>query len=541
MDENNKPIDPEKILNEETEPKVEAPQPPVEENAPEQDVVAQAPAYEEPQPVKEQKPKSRKTLIAAAAAVVAVIVIVIIAVLASGSPLSKVVKGARNSAESLQKNGIVALLTDVSKGGSMEVVCDLEEMGMPVEGNASVKLYSSADPALALVAGLEVDGSSVLDATVVGNTNDLAIASKALLGDKAYGISLKNFTKNFEDSAFGPDGDYSLGVELETIQDSLDSLKNSEKLSKDAQKVLDKMVETALKSLKSNAEISKSTEVLTFAGEDVKTTAVSVAIDGATCAALLEDMVNFMRTDKSFESLLTENADYFMVLMNEFVGGYYDDPDEFVDEFFEALDMIDEEMDDLAEELEDADIDITLTFYVTKSGTMLVGMAADVDVDGDKTKMSVYAGPSFEELNEINFRIDDVKGSYVVEENSKTSYVGVLKVREGTDTILKGEINWDKKKGDLEAEITDEWGDSYGFEGSLSTSSKTTTLTIESIYSDGDSMDLAVDVILKNSDKMPSVPKYTDILTMSADDLEDLVYDMSDVIEELYYLIAYGF
>lgn len=535
MDENNKPIDPERILNESEDPQQEVPPETAEAEAPES---GQAPAPGAPERQElgaADKGRRKLPLRLIGIALAVVVVIVIIAAAVSRSPLSLVVKGAKNSAESLEKNAVVALMNDIAKGGSVELACGLDDItesvfGFSVEGSASLKMYSSDDPGLALVAGLEVDGSSVLDATLVANQNDIALASDVLFGSKAYGISLKNFVKNFENSVFGPDGEYSIGLDPETVEEGLNSVTNGKQISKDAAKVLEGMTEALVKSVKSRAEVKKSAQVLDFGGDEVKTTAVTATLDGPAIIGVAGDMVRYMQTDKDLKAFLEEHTDYLSSY--GFYG--YDDPEKLPEQFYGMLDEAAEDLKDAAEEAEGADAEITLTFYVTKSGSLLVGAELDADIDGSQVKMSVYAGPSFEELKEVSFRYDDgytnLRGAYTVKTRDKNEYAATLKIREDGETVLSGQINWDKKDGGLLVEFTDDWGGTYGLEGSMTQSGKTTTLTIGSAYSDYGDIDLGVDIILNSSDKMPSVPKYTDIMTMNTDDIEALVYDLYDTV-----------
>lgn len=557
MDENNDQIDVTKILNEEEEPEQvtaevpEAPEgeevipeyvEPGQEGEPERPGEPAVPAFAEPVPEKAKRPKkSRKTMLIAGIAAVIVVVLVIIIASAAKSPLAMVVKGFENTAESMKKNGIVALLNDVADGGSVEVACDLENLteymvGFAVEGDASVKLYSS-DSKAALVAGVKMNGSSVLDAALIAGKDEIAVSSETLFGSKSYGVSLKNFAKNFENSAFGPDGEYSLGVSLEEIEEYLDSIKNSEKNSKEAVKVLGDMADTLVKSVKANAKVEKSKVALDFGGEEVKTTAVKVSMDGVALINIMDDLIEYMRTDKNFKAFMAENIEYSATV----TGAYYSlgDSEEMLEEFYTVLDEAAEELEDAAGYMEDADVEVGVTFYVTTSGSLLVGVDVDADIEGDTFQASLYAGPSFEKLGEISFRYDDggtnLRGTYTVSERSKNAYIAKLRVRENSVTALSGEINWDKKSGDFTVEMSD-GRDTYGLEGSLEQSGKTTTVSIDSFNSGGWNVDLGIDLILKTSDKMPSTPKYTDILTMNATDLEELIYDLSDVISGLSYL-----
>lgn len=504
-------------------------QPVYEQPAPE---VTPAPevATEQPAPVAEKKIGKKPILIAVAAVVVLAIAAIIIAI-ATSSPLKLVTKGFENSVSALKENEAVVFAGKVIKGGSIGAECDMEElMDLPVEGTLSAKVYTDTDKA-ALTAELEVEGDTVLDASVLANKKNIAVASDVLFGDNAYGINLSKLTEKFNNSVFGPDGDLSLGFELPEAASSIGD--DASKLIKDSQKIIKSVLTELLTSVNDHAEISKEKETLSFNGTDVKVTAVEVQIDGETAAAVAVDMVEYLRSNKALKAFLYEYADKLASLEEDFDYTSVDFVDT-LDTLYEQLDEItDEDLEDLAENLGDMDLDLTLTFYVTKSGKELIG----VEFDNDEVKATVLAGPSFKEIEEVSVNLDDgytkYRINYVVETNTKKELVAELKVREDGENILVGEFNWDKSKGDFEAELTDSWGDTYGAEGSLDVSSKAVVLVLDSVSEDSYETDLGITLTVSASDKMPSMPKYTDILDMSAEDLEDLVSDLESAVYDL--------
>ena len=492
--------------------------------------VYEQPVYEQPAPVAEKKIGKKPIMIAAAAVVVLAIVAIIIAI-ATSSPLKLVTKGFENSVSALKENEAVVFAGKVIQGGSIGAECDMEElMDLPVEGTLSAKVYTDTDKA-ALTANFEVEGDTVLDASLFADKKSVVVASDVLLGDNAYGINLSKLTEKFNNSVFGPDGDLSLGIELSESVNSIGD--DAAKLSKDSQKIIKSVLTELLTSVNDHAEISKGKETLSFNGTDVKVTAVEVQIDGETAAAVAVDMVEYLRSNKALKSFLYEYADKIASLAEDFD---YDSVDfvDTLDMLYEQLDEItDDDLEDLAENLGDMDLDLTLTFYVTKSGKELIG----AEFDNDEVKATVLAGPSFKEIEEISVNVDDgytkYRVNYVVETNTKKEFVAELKVREDGENILVGEFNWDKSKGDFEAELTDSWGETYGAEGSLDVSSKAVVLVLDSVSEDSYETDLGITLTVSASDRMPSAPKYTDVLDMSMDDLEDLVSDLESVVYDL--------
>lgn len=327
----------------------------------------------------------------------------------------------------------------------------------------------------------------------------------------------------------------SLGIDLEVIEQTMDYINDSSSNSKEAIKVIKKMVNTLMKSIKSNAEIEKSTETLEFGEDSVKATAIAVTMDGAALINIASDMIEYMNTNNDFKSVLSKNLDEYAAMY----GGYMDS-EEMLEEIYNSLESAAEQLDETAEYADEIDMEICVTFYVSKSGSYLIGVDVNADIDGDRAKMSFYAGPSFENLSEISFKYNadyvDVRGTYTVSTNDKKEYSAKLKIRSDGTTVLTGNIDWDKKDGDFTIEISD-GRYSTGVDGTLTQKGKATTLHIDSYEEYGRSYDLGIDIIFKTSDKMPSTPKYTDVLTMKLDDVDDLVDDIQYAMSDIFYYI----
>lgn len=488
-----------------------------------------------------------KLVIAIVAAVV-VIAGAAAAAAVTSSPAILLNKGITKSTQSLEQNETVAYLKDVLDGGSVELYCELENItenviGYSMDGAASVKLYSSLEPKVGLVADVELNGDSVLDLTLLADRTEVVAKSDLLFGNNAYGVDLTKLKKNFEDSEFGPDGEYSLDVE--SLDELADMLESSEERVKTAKKIAAGIKDEFVSSLRKNAEFEKNNDTLEFNGESVKTSAVEVALDAEALGAVLADMVEYLASDEDLEQFLYDNAAIMVPLMWEMdiIYGYYDDPEDAIDDFYDALDEIEEDLDDMVDEMEEADVQLTAVFYISKSGKNLVGVECNIEAEDEEFEISVLAGPSPEKLEEISVRVNDgydvYRANYTVKTNDSKEFIAQLKLREDDEIVFSGDFEWDKKKGDFELEFTDEWGDVYGAEGTMDHSGKATNIMLESIYGDGDEIDLDLAVTLLSSDKMPSVSKYTDLLEMDEDDLEDLIDDASDAVSGLSSVMYY--
>lgn len=533
MNENNKPIDPEQII----------PENDLEQTAPAEETIE---VQQEAEPAAAEKGTSKKkpVLIAALVAALVVVIAIIVGTVLTSRPLAVLAKGAKNSYEALKNNEIVLLIGNIAKGGSIEASADLETLtesmlGYGMEGSAVIKLYADDKPAAAVEARVEMEGENLLDLTLVTDQEEIAVNSTSLLGGNAYGIRFDDIEKNFESSAFGPDGAYSIGMELEELQEVLDSVKNNAADSDEFAAIMEDLLGVVLKSVTTHAEIEKDRETLTFAGEECKTTAVTIHADAAALLNICGEIVDYCRTDSQLRAYLTENSDILVAVAQ--YDGYYDmDAEELLEYFYETLDELAQRIADAKKDVEDLETEIDLTFFVTKSGSYLVGAELAVEFYEETARMEAFIGPDLQNIKEISFRYDDgydkIKGSYVVKANDKKEYSATLKIKEDSETVFSGSIDWDKAKGDLEIEFADEW-DSYALSCEMEHSSKATVIRVLSYEDEYEELDIGVTVTLKGSDKMPSISKYTDILVMDEDEVEDIIYDIMDVVYELSYLM----
>lgn len=502
------------------------------------EVSAQCEAAGEPAAPETKKKCGKKGLLISIVAVVVIAIAAIIVSVATASPLNLLGKGIVNSVNAMQKNDATVFMQEVVEGGSVEFLCDLETLlELPVEGALSLKMYSAVTQA-ALIADVQVAGNSVVDLGMFADGKSMAVASDVLFGSTAYGTKLENLADRFNNSEFGPNGEFSLGMEMPDQADA--TTVDAEKLAQDSKKIAQDMISSLMKSVKEHTEIDKANDTLAINGSEVKVTALEIWADSTACSELIRDMVEYFRSNADLKEYLYNYADYFAVMLvnSGVVYEDYEDPKSVIDQLYAQLDDIsDEDLAGIAQDMEEAELELVMTFYITKSGKELVGVKVESEADGEEVKVSALAGPTWKKLEEISVWVDDgysvTHMSYVVEKNDEDAYSTKLKVSEDSEDLLTGEITWDKAKGDFEAQIVDDWGDTYGVQGSIEADAQKVTIDLDSVYGEGEEYDLGVSVILSKSDQMPAMPEFTDVLDMSSDEIEDMIYGVQEALGEL--------
>ena len=469
-----------------------------------------------------------------ALAVVAVIVVVVLTLLGN-TPEGLLATGFRNSMDALESNSFSEKMDQVSNGGSMEITMDLAnlmaESGLPMDGTGSLKFYmDSKNEKAVMTLGVLLAEIQNVDISLYSDEDSLVLASDLLLGDKAYGIDFNSLEENFNNSVFGPDGAYSLGIEVpEDFQEQLDKY---QKYTEATEKLVEQLGSCLAESAAKNADMEKENDTLSLGGKEVNTTAVTVKMDHDQLAAVLEDVLDYMRTDKDFEKYLEE---YVNILVSNGEG----DTDALIEEFYQELDDAAESIDELKEDLEDEGAGIEAVFHITKSGKQMVGMELTFESNTSPMKISIYAGPDLESADEISFRVDvddsTIRGSYVVTTNDKKAYAAQLLLREDGETVLSGEVEWDKTSGDLTITMANEWEDSVVIRGTLVETKMVTALTLDSVEMDGEQVNLGLGIVLKTMDKMPDTPAYKDILKMTEAEVTAIITDLSMIFLQMAY------
>ena len=537
-------ITPAQILEEET---------PVEQIPVAEEPAAEAAELAEPAPegkfgkiMEKVKKLGKKGAIIGAAAAVVVLAVILAIVLAGGSsPLSLIATGMQNSLQAMEENKTLTLIDEISNGGSMEVSVDLETLtesmgtGFVLDGSVSAKIYSNMkDNQMVMQAGVKLGADNNLDASMFVNKDSFAVASEWLLGQKAYGFDLKNIGENIKNSPiFGENGTYPIDIEL--IENLERRLTDSEEFSKDSEKIAKAVAARLVKAIEKHATIEKENATLTFGKEEVATTAVTVELEQEQIYAVVAEMLEYVRDDKALKQYLQDHAAMIFgdMYMDE------NERNEMIQDFYDELGDMEDELEELAESLELADASCKFTFHITKSGKQLVGVELKAETYDEPVKFSVYAGPDLKEATEISFHLDagynNSRISYEVKTDDKKEFEAELKIREDNQIVMRAGIVWDKNDGDFEITAKAEYEGEMILKGNYEQSGKKTTIELKNISVDGERIPLDTTIVLAASDKMPSMPKYNNILQMTEDELEELTADLSEIAQDLIFSLYF--
>ena len=476
----------------------------------------------------------------------AIVGLVVTSIVLANQPAALILRATANTISDARKIEAFAVAEDVANGGSVAVSANLDSIAND-DVYVQAKYYSDAKNLKgAYEMTMTEDDDIILDAQIAYNQDKFAFSCPELF-DGAYGVTYKNVEKNLPGSIFDPDEetDYSLDDEqFAYFLGIKDTIKNDKNLERDIDNMITKYRQLAVNSAVKHAEVGKGSKTITVGDEKLPCTLISLSLDEDSLALVVEDLVNYANNDKDLEKLLRR------VAAN---GSYNEDPDEYIDQFYDNLDQMEESIDDL----KDSHVDIQVDFYITSSGRRLARLDAEMEVDDESVEISLVLGKNVAKSKEISLTAttkspnytETVEFVYTVEEDSSRAYEAELNIEHSrtrsssssssTPRVdeYKLSVEWDRKSGDFEFKLKYD-DDNLVLKGSLLLKGDTYTFVLSNLRVGGTavpyvkSLDLTIKV--DKHDPAPNVPgRFTEITTMNERDFKHLTEDIEEGIEKI--------
>ncbi len=396
--------------------------------------------------------------------------------------------------------------------------------------------YASSQGAAFLVdgsfSGMTVDLKAYADKTA------FAIGSECLLGSSVYGMDLTKAKENFENSLFAdPDSELYLG------KDFLTELSTS--LTPD----------TALVDLEADlkAALAKYLDLLQTALTEYECTAmtdnehggktVTVTLTEESTEKLIRGFYQTAKKDTALRDLIEDYLTYVYASLEGEGDDFISDAMEEYDDFFASDDVLDDFLDELSEN------EFTLTFVAetnTEDAIVAASLTFDATLDGEWGKIVVSFDGSDE--NEVRFTID-IDGSaeddeealsfetlsLVLEtEEDEESFAQTLSLEVTSGMKITMELyglTYEKETGAYTLNLAKGLfgGQPITLSGIFESDDEGTTLTITKLdvpmaaeYVGKTSFALDLRLSAKTVDSIPAVPAYTEVLTMTEEDITSL-------------------
>ena len=282
----------------------------------------------------------------------------------------------------------------------------------------------------------------------------------------------------------------------------------------------------ALKTIKKNSTVKKSTETLSFGDKNTKVNAVNIQMDDEQMADFLESMLKYLQNDKQLKEYLEKHGETMALAVQGM------DAEDAVDDFYDALDDLEDELDDIEDELDDAQAKLEVTIYITKLTRQAVGFEMRTKEDGETvSKIALLAGPNLKNVKEISLSVDDEKVVYEVITNNASTYEAKLKIPDDSS----GKLTYDKKSGEFNIQLKEDSEEICKISGTIRKEKKEITISLDRITAEEQTVKLqgVMTLILRTEDAAPAMPEYTEVLKMSASDMETAIQELMTAVQDL--------
>ena len=483
-----------------------------------------------PAPVRAKK-KSPAVLIAVIAAVLVLALIGgIVASRIFSKPVMKVGKAFETSLKAVKTAELSEFVSTTADGGSVEVTVDGKKLssslyGWEVDAGARVKFHFNLNDKseMGLDAALTLAGSEAVDLRAYTDGKSAAVKSETIFGQKAYGFLFDEVRTKFDSSVFGPDGEYSLGITADELADILDAFSSAGGASGETEDLLKSLGKKLFELLDKYAQTSK-TSGSTDAGES--TTDVSIALADGDLRSFLLDALRFLRDNEDVRAFLDK------------IGGTYGSFE--IPEPETVLESVEDLIEELEEDEHAADgSSVTGVFRILKKNGQLIETKLDFETGEDRTELSLECAPDWKAPERIVLSVEAPYDSLYVKytaADGKTAYHGDLRIDYDGDEMFALSVDWDKQGGDLTAAAVREGERVFELKGTLERDGTTTVFKPGSIAFADDLNSFSYDgitVTVRESDPMPVVSDWTDVLTMTEADVEKLTEDVKEFTSDL--------
>ncbi len=471
----------------------------------------QQPVYYQ-QPVQEAPKKKKK----GGKAVLVILLILLLAGIAVGGYflIKSLLNAPANNGRILQAyaNTTKAILPsgmkNLDREFSADLSLDLSKMPLDtglslsgtVNGTVNYKNRKAAANLKANVLGMTMDALSLFL-----SENDVSIKSAMLIGDSAYGLSLKDAEQNIAKSVLHPDSGSELALPKETYDQIVAIIPAvRELLTIDVRKFASAFETELWNEVDALNVTEKSEAAITVLEKEYDVNVTKITLNGAQLAELLEKLEAWLEKDSEGEKVF-KLLDQLMGIQD------VTDREGYLSKFRELLNDMKETGENFT---------LTVTGSIDKSTGYLARLECSYKMEKDEAK-----------------GIEGRSGSYKADTRIEDDFVKTyVEMDQGEGAALQFSTEWNKKTGEFVGRVSGEQDPLITATITAENDSVTiipgkVILPSFNLPSDPDlslgnlnEVDLSF-ITLKISAKAeePSVPEYKELLTMSQDDLQSLL------------------
>ncbi len=403
------------------------------------------------------------------------------------------------------------------------------------------KLYlDMVNDVLAAVGSMGYNGQTMLNAVVyldVSEAGPALVASGTPFLDQAYGVDLRNLTKNLPGSVFAPDSGSKLAMDQETYDRFMGELGTQfsqvvetaparAELAEQVMGTLMPHLETYMNTLMQNAQISAGPKTLSLPTGDVKTTSSTVTVTGEVIAESISTLLNSLSGDAEVRAALAQCYDE-MVSSGAFT------PSSELEgvtgkEFFDTLfQNKDEFCQDFAQAMTEKKMTLTGSAAIDQQTEELVGIGLEMAADGETVSLElVFANGTY--YLDVSDNGVHSKIIFCIQKNTESLLVATLAVTEDDAETARIAFTWDKDAGTYEVTAAD-GSNVHTMTGTITSDDTSTTITFDAL--DGQSMGNTF-IKLSSSDPI-TFPSYKEILTMTEEEILQVVQKFTGIVDQM--------
>ena len=465
-------------------------------------------------------------------------------------PIKKVVDAGWNSYYALEDSAFGQFAQNIINHGSLSLRADVSQMQdlissllplpLKLEATAEISLFNN-DGSHALKAEAAVKGKTLLDALVLYNEGkDLALSSDALFGKTNYGLSLKNFGKNLENSPFNPakKGKYALPEDLfKRLRDLQFEEGGFKKLKTEGRDRLKALLSHAGEYLNDHAKFRSGSANVTV-GKSFSAQSVTMEFDEKVLCSFLEEMLRYGREDKELQAYLLRLLDKL-----GFVFGP-ESPEVLRGKLNDQLKKWAEQIPSLREKWEGTQF--SAQFFIHQNNLIRIEAKA---IKGEKEAflgLSLGPDPKAFDVISLEYRNPDhtvLAMDYTVSARSADLYSARLEVRRDASVTHDLSLNWMKDSGKFSAVLQrlnpdkSSWG-SASLSANIKQKDKVTELQLEklSIVEGSSLQDVSlkgVSLLFNEAAQFPALANFTEITSMSEEQIETVFEDVQETFQGL--------
>ena len=446
----------------------------------------------------------------------------------SKNPSEAVIDAIDTTIELSEKSNAAKTLESLTKYNYAEMNLDLSELissvlstamgGMQISLSSEIDLNMSAltnddqTESKATVA-LLMNGTALADIDLYTDGESIALASEALLGNKALGATLEDLAAWIAKMNGSNDE-----TGLESYKKMLTKGKELAAKLEGADKVLDKYDEVFFNAFFENAETTRTEETVTVDGVSVEAVVFTAITDENKLLDTLKAVYTTYQNDAEAKALAEALAEMFGGTDEDIADVYAD-----IDKFF-------------ADSVKDEPDTITGRFVIdAKKGNLILVSLAD-----EEFAISLTLGLDPENPTYFAFEVNDNGEkdifSFRVTEDTETTYAFELKGEfDGEKLQIPVSYNKTTKEYTVSLSIDDQNISLVGLCEQTADSLKITLdkVTIKAYGSDA-TITVGLSMLYKNStEKMPKIPAYTDVTKMTDAEFNALGEELLEKLDEL--------